>query len=98
VAVESIGAILGSASRAQWLSMQALVTPRPRQLEFLDQGAPASLDALRERYLRLASRRSADGSQHWLNWALLPRDALADARGEQAAAEGTLRGDWLYLR
>jgi RimJ/RimL family protein N-acetyltransferase len=53
----------------------------PRQHEFLDQGAPASLDALRERYRRLESRRSADGSEHWLNWALLPRNGAADAIG-----------------
>jgi RimJ/RimL family protein N-acetyltransferase len=53
----------------------------PRQHEFLDQGAPASLDALRERHRRLESRRSADGAEHWLNWALLPRDGPADAIG-----------------
>jgi RimJ/RimL family protein N-acetyltransferase len=29
---------------------------------------PASLAALRERYARLESRRSADGSETWLNW------------------------------
>ena len=31
---------------------------------------PASLQALRERYGRLESRRSGDGSQLWLNWVL----------------------------
>ena len=46
----------------------------PRQLEYLDEGAPASLDALRERYRKLESRRSADGREHWLNWALLLRE------------------------
>lgn len=45
----------------------------PRQLEYLDQGPPASLDALRERYRKLESRRSGDGREHWLNWALLPQ-------------------------
>ena len=50
----------------------------PRQLEYLDEGAPASLDALRERYCKLESRRSADGREHWLNWALLPRAADDD--------------------
>jgi [ribosomal protein S5]-alanine N-acetyltransferase len=46
----------------------------PRQLEFLDHGAPASLDALRERQRKLESRRSADGREHWLNWAIVLRD------------------------
>jgi len=53
----------------------------PRQFEYLDQGAPASLDALRERYRRLESRRSADGGEHWLNWALLMRGDDASAIG-----------------
>ena len=42
----------------------------PRQFEYLDQGAPASLEALRERYRRLESRRSGDGLEQWLNWAI----------------------------
>jgi RimJ/RimL family protein N-acetyltransferase len=53
----------------------------PRQLEYLDQAAPASLDALRERYRKLESRRSADGSEHWLNWAIVVRDLGCDAIG-----------------
>lgn len=31
---------------------------------------PASVEALRARYARLESRRSPDGRQQWLNWAL----------------------------
>lgn len=31
---------------------------------------PESLAALARRYERLASRRSADGREHWLNWVL----------------------------
>jgi ribosomal-protein-alanine N-acetyltransferase len=42
----------------------------PALYAFLDDSAPASLAALRERYARLASRRSADGTQRWLNWAI----------------------------
>jgi [ribosomal protein S5]-alanine N-acetyltransferase len=53
----------------------------PRQFEYLDQGAPASLDALRERYRKLESRRSADGREHWLNWALLLREGDGSAIG-----------------
>jgi [ribosomal protein S5]-alanine N-acetyltransferase len=45
----------------------------PRQLEFLDQAAPASPEALRQRFARLESRRSPDGRQSWLNWALFLR-------------------------
>jgi len=33
---------------------------------------PASLDALRERYKKLETRRSGDGREHWLNWVLHP--------------------------
>jgi RimJ/RimL family protein N-acetyltransferase len=53
----------------------------PRQLEYLDQAAPASLEALRERYRRLESRRSADGCEQWLNWALVEREGDGRAVG-----------------
>ena len=44
--------------------------------EFISERAPESVEALRERYRRLATRESADGCQSWLNWALwsLPAD------------------------
>jgi [ribosomal protein S5]-alanine N-acetyltransferase len=35
---------------------------------FIDDTPPTSCDWLRERYRRLASRRSPDGTQQWLNW------------------------------
>ena len=38
--------------------------------EFTDEAPPESLPALRARYRRLESRRSADGTQLWLNWAI----------------------------
>ncbi len=39
---------------------------------------PASLAALSERYARLESRRSTDGTEQWLNWVIrLPDDGLA---------------------
>ncbi len=39
---------------------------------------PASLEWLRERFARLETGRSADGSEQWLNWVMaLPGDALA---------------------
>ena len=46
----------------------------PLHQRFLDHGAPASLQALRERHAKLESRRSADGREHWLNWALVALD------------------------
>ena len=39
---------------------------------YLDQPPPASLDALRKRYEYLERRASPDGSQHWLNWIVVP--------------------------
>jgi [ribosomal protein S5]-alanine N-acetyltransferase len=53
----------------------------PRQLEYLDHDAPASLDALRERHRKLESRRSADGREHWLNWAIVMCGSDAKAIG-----------------
>jgi [ribosomal protein S5]-alanine N-acetyltransferase len=53
----------------------------PRQCEFLDHGPPDSLDALRERFRKLESRRSGDGREHWLNWVLIPHDAAMQAIG-----------------
>ncbi len=39
---------------------------------------PPSLEWLSDRFARLESRRSADGSEHWLNWVVrLPSSALA---------------------
>jgi RimJ/RimL family protein N-acetyltransferase len=38
---------------------------------------PKSLEWLRERFAKLESRRSADGSEHWLNWVIrLPTSEL----------------------
>src|SRR5437868_12214328 len=39
---------------------------------------PASIEALRERFRRLESRRSPDGREQWLNWVVrLPSGELA---------------------
>lgn len=37
---------------------------------YLEDTPPVSVDALRERLARLETRRSADASEQWLNWAL----------------------------
>jgi len=38
--------------------------------EFISEPPPESVDALRERYERLAKRMSPDGQQAWLNWVI----------------------------
>lgn len=49
----------------------------PAIYEF-ENAPPQSLEWLRARYRRLESCRSADGSEHWLNWVVrLPSGALA---------------------
>lgn len=40
----------------------------PSLYEFIDSKELASEAALRERLARLESRRSPDGTEHWLNW------------------------------
>ena len=40
----------------------------PSMYEFIPQEPPKSLEALRERYRRLETRRSPDGEALWLNW------------------------------
>ncbi|WP_092436172.1 GNAT family N-acetyltransferase [Collimonas sp. OK607] len=42
----------------------------PALYPFIPQDAPASLASLTERYSRLESRSSPDGSEIWLNWAV----------------------------
>ena len=38
--------------------------------EFIPENPPITLEALRNRYQRLATRRSPDGQEVWLNWAM----------------------------
>jgi ribosomal-protein-alanine N-acetyltransferase len=42
--------------------------------QFIPQDPPASLEALTDRYDFLAARRSPDGREAWLNWAVRERD------------------------
>jgi [ribosomal protein S5]-alanine N-acetyltransferase len=41
-----------------------------RLYRFIDVEPPASVEMLRRRYERLATQRSPDGSETWLNWAV----------------------------
>jgi [ribosomal protein S5]-alanine N-acetyltransferase len=52
----------------------------PRQREFHDDD-PVSLEALRERFRKGQSRRSPDGREQWLNWALVLRGGDGSAIG-----------------
>ncbi len=51
----------------------------PRLYAFLDEAAPVSVDALRQKLARSESRRSPDGSQQWLNW--IVRDDAGELAG-----------------
>jgi Ca2+:H+ antiporter len=61
----------------------------PAIYRYVDDGPPASAAELRARYARLARRRSPDGAELWLNWALVPADASAPVGFVQA----TVRAD-----
>jgi len=41
-----------------------------RLYDFIDDGPPASIESLRERFEKLSTQRSPDGLETWLNWAL----------------------------
>ncbi|HEX5546914.1 MAG TPA: GNAT family N-acetyltransferase [Ktedonobacterales bacterium] len=45
----------------------------PELYTYIPQEAPSSLEALTTRYAALANRRSLDGQEDWLNWALRQR-------------------------
>lgn len=46
----------------------------PRLYTFVPRDPPASPEALEERYRKLSTRRSPDGQEAWLNWAMRLRD------------------------
>lgn len=45
----------------------------PRVHTFLPSSPPQDVEALRERFTRLESRRSPDGQEKWLNWVAVRR-------------------------
>lgn len=47
----------------------------PALYAYIDHGPPASAEWLRERYRKLESRASADGSETWLNWVLFAHES-----------------------
>jgi [ribosomal protein S5]-alanine N-acetyltransferase len=46
---------------------------QPGVYDFLDEEPPLSLEEWTERVAGLERRRSPDGSEHWLNWAIVHR-------------------------
>ena len=61
----------------------------PRLYTWIPTDPPASIDALRDRYRRLATRSSPDGRERWLNWAA----RLAEAPIYVGLFEATVRSD-----
>jgi ribosomal-protein-alanine N-acetyltransferase len=60
-----------------------------RIYDFIAEAPPASISALRERYRRLAVRKSPDGTEDWLNWAVW---SLPD-RGYVGYVQATVHDD-----
>lgn len=68
------------------------VLAEPALYRYLDESAPASVDALRSRLARSESRRSPDGSERWLNW------VVRDDRNRPAGfVQATVRADGTAL-
>jgi [ribosomal protein S5]-alanine N-acetyltransferase len=57
---------------------------------YLDEAPPTSAAALRERFARLESRRSADGREQWLNWAIRLESAELAGFVQASVCEGGL--------
>jgi [ribosomal protein S5]-alanine N-acetyltransferase len=55
------------------------VLAEPALYEFIEEEPPASVEVLRDKFSFTESRRSPDGSQHWLNWVV--RDASLGVAG-----------------
>jgi ribosomal-protein-alanine N-acetyltransferase len=54
-----------------------------------EEGPPPSVEWLRQRYRRLESRRSPDGTEHWLNWIIrLPDGQVAGYVQASARLDG----------
>ncbi|WP_322054303.1 GNAT family N-acetyltransferase [Paraburkholderia bannensis] len=49
----------------------------PANYRYIPQEPPATVDDLTRRYRKLESRRSPDGTEAWLNWALVGLDGKA---------------------
>ena len=68
----------------------------PELYVFTDDKGPASLEALAERLRRLESRKSPDGSEHWLNWVVRTAEG-AVAGYVQATVRGAGEAEIAYV-
>ena len=62
------------------------VLSEPSLYEFIDDVPPVSVEALRKKLARSESRKSPDGSEHWLNWVV--RDEAGNVAGYVQATVG----------
>lgn len=69
----------------------------PALYEFVAEAPPASLQALRARYAHLATRRSPDGAEGWLNWAVWAEAAGAFVGYVQATVDRQGGADVAYV-
>lgn len=71
------------------------VLAEPALYEFIDEAPPESVAALRQKLARSESRRSPDGSEHWLNWVV--RDESRNIAGYvQATVAANLETNLAY--
>lgn len=69
---------------------------QPSLYEFIEEDPPESVEALRQKLLRSESRRSPDGSEHWLNWVV--RDGSGQIAGYvQATVPRSLQTNVAYM-
>lgn len=68
-----------------------------RLYHYIPQEPPISLQALRTRYNRLASRRSPDGQEGWLNWVVRLRTSDEYIGTVQATVESETTASLAYL-
>ncbi len=61
----------------------------PHLYPFIPQDPPGSVEALRQRYQRLETRRSADGTELWLNWVAFRDGGPAGLVEATVTADGT---------
>ena len=69
----------------------------PEIYDYLDQPAPESLDWLRERYRKLETRRSADGTEQWLNWVVRLEESGLGAGYVQATVYPDATANFAYV-